>query len=102
MSTFRRLLAGSIVAVAMTVASAQLAQGQPLTPLTPAELQYLEHVRTVLTASNNKVAFRSDGELLAAGRSVCELRSSHGLVGEKATFQPSAVTQLAFIYLCPS
>lgn len=39
------LLAGSLIAIAMNVAGAGGAQAEPLTPLTPVELQYLEQVR---------------------------------------------------------
>jgi hypothetical protein len=94
-------LAGLVLAIAMNVAGAQPAQADPLTPLTPAELQYLQQVRTVLTASHNDAAFRSDGELMVDGRYACQQRA-RGFVGQEATLVPSAVTQLAFIYLCPN
>ena len=102
LSTLRRLSAGLLLAIAMSLAGAQPAQAEPLTPLTPAELQYLEQVRKVLTVSHNNAAQRSDGELLVAGRYVCKNRISHGVVGTEATLVTPAITQLAFIYLCPS
>jgi hypothetical protein len=101
LSTLRWPLAGLLLAIATNVAGAQPAQADPLIPLTPTELQYLQQVRTVLTASHNDTAFRSDGELLVDGRYACQQRAS-GFVGQEATLLPSAVTQLAFIYLCPN
>jgi hypothetical protein len=95
-------LAGLLLAIAMNPAGAHPAQADPLTPPTPAELQYLQQVRTVLTASHNDTAFRSDGELLVDGRYVCKQRATHNLVGQEATLVPSAITQLASIYLCPN
>jgi hypothetical protein len=102
LSTLRWLSAGLLLAIAMSVAGAQPAQAEPLTPLTPAELQYLEQVRTVLTVSHNNASFRSDGELLGAGRFACQQRATHGMVGQEASLVTPAITQLAFIYLCPS
>jgi hypothetical protein len=57
-------------------------------------------VHRVFSISRNGMAFRSDGELLDAGRYACHLRTS-GLVGYQATLVQPAITQLAFIYLCP-
>jgi hypothetical protein len=102
LSTLRWLLAGFTLAIAMSVIGARPAQAEPLTPLTPAELQYLEQVRTVLTVSHDNSSFRSDGELLADGRFACRQRATHGMVGQEASLVPSAITQLAFIYLCPN
>jgi hypothetical protein len=56
----------------------------------------------VLTVGHDNAVQRSDGELLVAGRYVCEKRASHGAVGTEATLVTPAITQLAFIYLCPS
>jgi hypothetical protein len=102
LSTPRWPLAALLLAIAMNVAAAQPAQAEPLNPLTPAELQYLQQVRTVLSASHNDTAFRSDGELLVDGRFVCQQRASAQLVGQQATLLPSVITQLAYIYLCPN
>jgi hypothetical protein len=102
LSTLRWLSAGLLLAIAMIVAGAQPAQAEPLTPLTPAELQYLEKVRAVLTVSHNNADQRSDGELLVTGRDACTKRASHGMVGTEANLITPAITQLAFIYLCPS
>ncbi|MEZ0054093.1 hypothetical protein ABIA30_005133 [Mycobacterium sp. MAA66] len=93
--------AGLVLTIAMNVAWAQPAQADPLTPLTPAEIQYLQQVRAVLTISHNDTAFRSDGELMVDGRYACQQRA-RGFVGQEATLVPSAITQLAFIYLCPN
>lgn len=101
MSNSRWLWAGVSLAIAVSVTAAQPAQADPLTPLTPAEVQYLEQARAVLTMSHDNIAFRSDGELLEDGRYVCRQRQI-GLVGQEATLLPSAITQLAFIYLCPN
>lgn len=101
MKTPRWPLAGLVLTIAMNVTGAQLAQADPLNPLTPAEVQYLEQVRRVLTISHNDIAFRSDGELMVDGRYACQQRHS-GFVGQETTGVPSAVTQLAFIYLCPN
>jgi len=102
LSTLRPLSAGLLLAIAINLPVAQRAQAEPLTPLTPAELQYLEQVRKVLTVGHDNAVQRSDGELLVAGRFVCEKRASHGAVGTEATLVTPAITQLAFIYLCPS
>jgi hypothetical protein len=102
LSTPRWLLAGLLLAIAMNVAGAQPAQAEPLTPLTPAQLQYLQQVRAVLSVSHNDADFRSDGELLDDGQFACEMRANKGFVGQEVTLVPSAVTQLAFIYLCPN
>lgn len=89
-----------LLAVGVTFAGAQPAQAEPLTPLSPTELQFLEQLHRVLTVSHDPIAFRSDGELLDRGRLVCQKRDN-GLVGQPATLQSPAITQLAFIYLCP-
>lgn len=102
MSTLRWPLAGLTLAIAMSVIGARPAQAEPLTPLTPAELQYLERARAVLAVSHDNSSFRSDGELLVDGRFACRQRATHGMVGQEASLVPSAITQLAFIYLCPS
>ncbi|WP_284235541.1 hypothetical protein [Mycobacterium antarcticum] len=89
-----------LAALAVNVACAQSAQAEPLTPLTPAELQYLDQARRVLSVSHDPLAFRSDGELLVDGRFACDKRAT-GMVGYEATLVAPALTQLAFIYLCP-
>jgi hypothetical protein len=89
------------MALAVNVAGAQSAQAEPLTPLTPGELQYLDQARHVLSVSHDPAAFRSDGELLVNGHYACEKRAS-GFVGSVATFMSPALIQLAFIYLCPN
>lgn len=88
------------VAVAMSVVAGPVVHAEPLTPLTPAELQYLDQLRKVFAAKHDPSAFRSDGELLTMGQFVCDKRAT-GQVGAGATFQTPAVTQLALIYLCP-
>jgi hypothetical protein len=100
MSSRKCLLAASLLALAVEVAGAQSAHAEPLTPLTPSEIQYLDQARQVLTVSHDPAAFRSDGELLVDGRFACDKRSS-GQVGY-GTFLTPALTQLAFIYLCPN
>ncbi|MGV0739777.1 hypothetical protein ABQF35_25405 [Mycobacterium syngnathidarum] len=89
-----------ISALAFHVLAAQPAQSEPLTPLTPAEIAYLDHARQVLAVSHDPTAFRSDGELLGRGHYACDKRNA-GYVGAEATFVTPALTQLAFIYLCP-
>lgn len=91
----------SLVALAINVTGALPAQADPLTPLTPAELQYLDKLHAVFAVSRDNAAFRSDGELLDSGRYVCRLRSD-GVVGYEGTHISPAIAQLAFIYLCPS
>jgi hypothetical protein len=97
----KRLLACPLLAIAVTVAGAQAAHAEPLTPLTPAELQYLDQLHRVFAASHNPIAFRSDGELLTRGRYTCSLRDL-GFIGEPATLETPAINQLARIYLCPN
>jgi hypothetical protein len=76
------------------------AQAQPLTPLAPNEIHYLEQLRRVFAVSRNPTSFRSDGELLTLGRYACDERRA-GLVGSPVTYVDPVVTQLAFISLCP-
>jgi hypothetical protein len=101
LKTPKLLMAGSLLAIAINVAGAPPARAEPLTPLTPAELQYLDGVRRVLTVSHDNAAARSDGELLDGGRYACREREL-GMVGQQATALSPAITQLAFIYLCPN
>jgi hypothetical protein len=89
-----------LLAVGVTFVGAQPAQAEPLTPLSPAELQFLEQLHRVFAVSHDPIAFRSDGELLDRGRLVCQKRDN-GFVGPLATLQPPAITQLAYVYLCP-
>lgn len=96
----RWLWCGLLVALAVNVAITQPAHADPLTPLTPGETQYLDKAREVFSVSYDPVAFRSDGELLTDGRYACDKRAA-GYVGVEATFVDPALTQLAFIYLCP-
>lgn len=99
MRTPKWFLAWSL-AVGVSFAGAPPAQAEPLTPLSPAELQYLEQLHRVLPLSHDPIAFRSDGELLNRGRYVCRQRDQ-GVVGQAATLESPVITQLAFIYLCP-
>jgi hypothetical protein len=89
-----------LLVVGASLAGAQQAQAEPLTPLSPAELQYLEQLHRVFSVSHDPIAFRSDGELLNRGRDAC-LQRDRGFVGQASTLQSPAITQLAFIYLCP-
>lgn len=100
MITRKPLWAWPLVALAGAVACAQSAQAEPLTPLTSGETQFLDNVRQVLVASNDHTAFRSDGELLAYGHYACDKRAA-GYVGVEATLVNPAITQVAFIFLCP-
>lgn len=93
-------LVPALVAVALSMATASVAYADPLTPLTPGEEQYLAQLRQVFAAKHDPLAFRSDGELLVRGHYACDA-AGIGLVGQEATFQTPAITQLAFIYLCP-
>ncbi|ASL17551.1 hypothetical protein [Mycobacterium intracellulare] len=100
MRVSKRLVQIGLLAVALVVTGSPVAAAEPLTPLSPAEVQYLQQLRRVFTAHQDPTAFRSDGELLDQGRMVCHQREN-GLVGAAATLVAPAVTQLAFIYLCP-
>jgi hypothetical protein len=100
MSSQRCLKVGVLVALAVNLAATSLAHADPLTPLTPGEVQYLDQARQIYAVSQNPVAFRSDGELLTDGRYACDKRAA-GFVGLKATFVDPVLTQLAFLYLCP-
>jgi hypothetical protein len=66
-SSRKRLTVGALVTLAVSVAT-PLAHADPLTPLTPGEVQYLDQARQIYAVSQNPVAFRSDGELLTDGR----------------------------------
>lgn len=99
MSSRKTLKVGALVALAIGIAT-PLAHAEPLTPLTPGETQYLEQLHKVFAANRDPAAFRSDGELLTDGQFVCAKRNV-GQVGQPATFKSPAITQLAFIYLCP-
>jgi hypothetical protein len=93
-------LLASLLAIGVSVAGAPSAQAEPLTPLTPAEIQYLEQLHRVFAVSHDPIAYRSDGDLLSRGRYVCHQRDN-GLAGQAAVLQSPAIIQLAFIYLCP-
>jgi hypothetical protein len=90
------LLAGS-----GCLAGVPAALADPLIPLTPAELAFLDHARRVFPGSGDPDAFNSDGELLDQGQAVCRLRADPGNAGYQATDVSSIVAQLAVIYLCP-
>ncbi|MDF3339470.1 hypothetical protein P3H80_18680 [Mycolicibacterium septicum] len=92
--------AALIGAFAISVTAVQPARADPLIPPTPAEINYLEQARLVFAASHNPVSFRSDGQLLSDGWYACDKRAA-GFVGTEATLVTPALTQLAFIYLCP-
>ena len=83
------------------LAGTPVAHADPLIPLTPAEVGFLDHLHRVLPGSGDPTAFNSDGEQLDKGRYACYQRDVNGLVGFEATYVSSIVTQLAFIYLCP-
>ncbi len=94
-------LAGIVLAAAMCLGDLPLVQADPLTPPTPTEIAYLDHLHRVLPGSGDPAAFKSDGELLDKGRYVCYMRDANELVGYEATLVSAIVAQLAFIYLCP-
>lgn len=100
MNSRTRWTVGALAAAVVTTAACPAAHAEPLTPLTPGEIQYLDQLRQVFAAKHDPAAFRSDGELLVRGRFVCEKRDA-GQVGQTATFQTPAITQLALLYLCP-
>jgi hypothetical protein len=112
-TTPKWMWAGLLAAVTMNIVGMPSAQAAPLTPLTPAEVQYLEKLREVLALKHDPIAFNSDGELLDDGWYVCFSRD-HGLaaggspnaappafVGQGVTLLSPAVTQVAFAVLCP-
>lgn len=95
-----RLMQTGLLALVVVLTGSPVAAAEPLTPLSPAEVEYLQQLRSVFAAHQDPTAFRSDGELLDQGRMVCHQREN-GLVGAAATLVTPAVTQLAFTYLCP-
>jgi hypothetical protein len=98
----KMLATGALLAGPLTAVDVPVAQADPLVPPTPAEIAYLDHLRRVLAVAPVPEGFNNDGELLDKGRYACDMRDDAGLVGYEATLVPPAVTQLAFIYLCPS
>jgi len=103
MDSLTRLTIGTLVAATVGLVSSPLGHADhndPLTPLTPGETQYLDQLHKVFAAKHDPVAFRSDGELLTLGEFACD-KAKAGQIGQGATFQTPAVTQLALIYLCP-
>jgi hypothetical protein len=100
LSSRKWLWVAPFATLAVSMSGAQLAHAEPLTPLTPNELQYLDQLRQVFAAKHDPSAFRSDGELLTSGQFVCD-KAGTGQIGQAATFQSPAITQLALIYLCP-
>lgn len=100
MVTWNRLWAGPVGLVAVSMTALQPAHADPLVGPTPAEIAFLDHARRVFAVSHDPVSFRSDGELLGDGWYACDKRSA-GFVGTEATLVTPALTQLAFIYLCP-
>lgn len=100
MNRRKALAAGLLVTSAVEMIGAQSAHADPLTPLTPNEIQYLEQAHKVLAMTHDPMAFRGDGRLLTDGRYACDRRPT-GMIGSSGTFVNPALTQLAFIYLCP-
>ncbi len=100
LKTWKCLWAVLIAALTVNMVAAQPAHADPLLPLTQAEIDYLGHARQVFAVSHNPVSFRSDGQLLSDGWYACDKRAA-GFVGTEATLVTPALTQLAFIYLCP-
>lgn len=101
MTTLKMLAAGLLLVGPALLVSATVAPADPLTPPTPAEMQFLDQARRLLPiAPDSMVAFNSDGELLDQGRQACFMRD-HGRVGYEASMLPPIVTQLALVYLCP-
>lgn len=77
-----------------------LSHADPLTPLTPNEIQYLDAARQVFAVSRDPASSRDDGQTLLDGRYACGERDN-GLVGYPVTYVSPILTQLAFAYLCP-
>jgi hypothetical protein len=97
----KMVTAGWLLVGPALLVSAPTAQSDPLTPPTPAEMQFLDQARRLLAiAPDSMVAFNSDGELLNQGRQACFMRDK-GRVGYEATTLPPIITQLALVYLCP-
>lgn len=101
MTTLKMLTAGWLLVGPAFLVSAPVAPADPLTPPTPAEMQFLDQARRLLPiAPDSMVAFNSDGELLDQGRQACFMRDN-GRVGYEASMLPPVITQLALVYLCP-
>jgi hypothetical protein len=97
----KMVTAGWLLVGPALLVSAPVAPADPLTPPTPAEMQFLDQARRLLAiAPDSMVAFNSDGELLNQGRQACFMRDK-GRVGYEATTLPPIITQLALVYLCP-
>lgn len=94
------LAATLLVTSAIEMMCAQSVHADPLTPLTPNEVQYLEQAHRILAMTHDPMAFHGDGRLLTDGRYACDRRAT-GMIGNSGTFVNPALTQLAFIYLCP-
>lgn len=101
MSIPKWLLAVPLLTLGVSLTGAPHAQAEPLTPLSPAEIEYLGQLRHVFSAYRDPAEFRSDGELLNLGRFVCDQRD-RGLVGYEATLVSPAIVQLALVQLCPT
>lgn len=101
MITLKMIIAGVLLAGPVCLVGIPVALAEPLIPLSPAEIKFLDHARRVLPGSGDSDAFNSDGELLDQGRYACMRRDQTGQVGWESTFVSPIITQLAFIYLCP-
>lgn len=100
MTKRKRSTALALTALAVSVGASPLAYADPLTPLTPNEVEYLSQARQVFAVTQNEMEFRSDGELLVLGRYACDKRAQ-GFIGVNATTVDPVLNQLAFIHLCP-
>ncbi|BBU21255.1 hypothetical protein PFJ02_11510 [Mycobacterium xenopi] len=101
LTTLKMLTAGLLLVGPALLACAPAVPADPLTPPTPAEMQFLDQARRLLPITpDSMVAFNSDGELLDQGRQACFMRDQ-GRVGYEASMLPPIVTQLALVYLCP-
>lgn len=102
LTTLKTLTATLLLVGPAMVTSAPAVLADPLTPPTPAEMQFLDQARRILPkAPDSMVAFTNDGELLDQGREACFLRDI-GQVGYETSVLSPVITQLALIYLCPN
>ncbi|OBH11073.1 hypothetical protein [Mycobacterium sp. E1747] len=100
MNRRKAVAAALFVATAVELVGTQSAHADPLTPLTPNEVTYLEQARKIMTATHNPMGFHGDGRLLTDGRYACARRTTD-IIGNSGTYVDPTLTQLAFIYLCP-
>ncbi|QLL08702.1 hypothetical protein [Mycobacterium vicinigordonae] len=89
-----------IVATASWLAPMPAAPADPLVPLTPEEVRYLDHLHQLLPGHGDPAVSHGDGWLLEKGWYACS-KKAQGFVGAPTVLLSPIITQVAYADLCP-